>query len=312
LHIILVSNRLAKARTFTLTPRRLLLAVFGLILTVLTLSTLVSYITVRHAADIRLPLLKDIVRLVTLEDSQRSQEYLKENLRVMAVKLGEMQAQMMRLDSLSARLADMTGIRPQEVSKPEPGRDGRGGPLLAASDMNESQLQAAVDAMTAQVENRTDILSVIESRLFEERVRKNLLPTSLPVDVQWNASAFGWRIDPFTGQRAMHEGVDFPAEVGTPIKAAAAGVVVNVEHHSDYGNVVEIDHGNDLTTRYAHASKALVKVGDVVKRGQLVAEVGSTGRSTGPHLHFEVRFKGAAQNPNQFLNQARANTYAHR
>lgn len=102
----------------------------------------------------------------------------------------------------------------------------------------------------------------------------------------------------------MHEGIDFSAPPGTPIRAAAAGIVVAAERHPFYGNMVEIDHGNDLVTRYAHASKLLVKEGALVKRGQKVAEVGSTGRSTGPHLHFEVRFKGAAQNPNRFLQNA--------
>jgi murein DD-endopeptidase MepM/ murein hydrolase activator NlpD len=102
----------------------------------------------------------------------------------------------------------------------------------------------------------------------------------------------------------MHEGIDFIAETGTPIVAAAAGIVVTSEFHPQYGNVIEIDHGNDLLTRYAHASKLLVKHGAIVKRGQKIAEVGSTGRSTGPHLHFEVRYKGAAQNPSRFLRNA--------
>jgi Membrane proteins related to metalloendopeptidases len=100
------------------------------------------------------------------------------------------------------------------------------------------------------------------------------------------------------------QGIDFIAETGTPIVAAAAGIVVTSERHPQYGNLIEIDHGNDLITRYAHASKLLVKQGALVKRGQKIAEVGSTGRSTGPHLHFEVRFKGAAQNPNRFLQNA--------
>ena len=105
----------------------------------------------------------------------------------------------------------------------------------------------------------------------------------------------------------MHEGVDFPSEIGTKVVSAAAGIVVSAQYHPDYGNVIEIDHGNDLTTRYAHTARMLVKPGSVVKRGQLIAEVGNTGRSTGPHLHFEVRFRGIAQNPNRFLEQARDN-----
>ena len=104
----------------------------------------------------------------------------------------------------------------------------------------------------------------------------------------------------------MHEGVDFVATPGTGIRAAAAGVVISAERHPQYGNMVEIDHGKDLTTRYAHASKLLVKPGQLVKRGQKIAEVGTTGRSTGPHLHFEVRIRGLAQNPDRFLRMAQA------
>jgi murein DD-endopeptidase MepM/ murein hydrolase activator NlpD len=123
----------------------------------------------------------------------------------------------------------------------------------------------------------------------------------MPVDSGWSVSSFGWRIDPFTGQNAMHEGIDFIAGIGAPVFAAAAGVVIAAEHHSQYGKMVEIDHGNDFITRYAHASKLLVKRGELVQRGRKIAEVGSTGRSTGPHLHFEVRYRGVAQNPAKFL-----------
>jgi murein DD-endopeptidase MepM/ murein hydrolase activator NlpD len=123
----------------------------------------------------------------------------------------------------------------------------------------------------------------------------------MPVSAPYNASGFGRRVDPFTGQWAMHEGLDFLADYGMPIVAAAAGVVMFAGFHPQYGNMIDIDHGNDLVTRYAHASKLFVKEGDVVQRGRKIAEVGSTGRSTGPHLHFEVRFRGAPQNPTRFL-----------
>jgi murein DD-endopeptidase MepM/ murein hydrolase activator NlpD len=112
---------------------------------------------------------------------------------------------------------------------------------------------------------------------------------------------FGWRIDPFTGRSALHTGLDYQAGHGTPILAAAGGVVVTQEYHPAYGNMVEIDHGNDLITRYAHASKTLVKKGDLIKRGQKIAEVGTTGRSTGAHLHFEVLVQGIPQDPQKFL-----------
>jgi murein DD-endopeptidase MepM/ murein hydrolase activator NlpD len=127
------------------------------------------------------------------------------------------------------------------------------------------------------------------------------LPTQLPVSTGWYSSNFGWRIDPFTGWNAFHEGMDFMAAEGTAITAAAGGVVVYAGPHPQYGNMMEVDHGNGLVTRYAHASKLIANVGDVVLRGQKIAEVGNTGRSTGTHLHFEVRQWGAPQNPARFL-----------
>lgn len=164
-----------------------------------------------------------------------------------------------------------------------------------------------MDVMDVYALGQSDRLEFVESRLFSEKMRKSMLPTSEPVPGVVTGSGFGWRIDPVTGQRALHTGLDFPADVGTPVLAAAGGVVVAHEFHPAYGNMLEIDHGNDLITRYAHASRLLVKSGDIVKKGQIVAEVGSTGRSTGAHLHFEVWLAGIAQNPQTFLNAGSGN-----
>jgi murein DD-endopeptidase MepM/ murein hydrolase activator NlpD len=305
-HIILVSDRLATARSITLTWRHVLMFMGAMFASVLVLSSLFSYVTVRHAAEIRLPFLQDLLRSVNAEESQRSKDFVRENLNAMAVKLGEMQAQLLRLDTIGERLAGIAGVRPQELKAFETKADGRGGPLVQPTAMTSTDLQRAVDALATQLEAKSDAISMIESQMLEDRIRKSLLPTSLPVDAQWNASTYGWRVDPFTGERAMHEGADFVALPGTSINAAAAGVVISAERHPQYGNLVEIDHGKDLTTRYAHASKILVKPGQLVKRGQKIAEVGSTGRSTGPHLHFEVRIRGLAQNPDRFLRMAQA------
>ncbi|MFY9327228.1 MAG: M23 family metallopeptidase [Georgfuchsia sp.] len=304
MHIILVSNRLATAKTITITPRLLLGFAAGFVVLIFGLSSLFSYVTVRHAAEIRLPFLQDLVRDTTKEDSRRRSEYMRENLKMMAIKVGELQARLVRLDSIGERMANLVGIKTQEL-KTTKQVVGSGGPLIKATPLSADELQQTLAALTREVETRSDTLALLDSRLFDERVRKRMLPTTLPVEAQWSASGFGWRIDPFTGERAMHGGVDFPAEIGSKVVSAAAGIVVSAKFHPDYGNMVEIDHGNDLTTRYAHLSHMLVKAGSVVKRGQQIAEAGNTGRSTGPHLHFEVRFRGVAQNPNRFLEQAR-------
>lgn len=314
MHLILVSDRLATAKTISLTPRHLIGALALLTAMVIGLASLFSYLTVRHAAEIKLPFLQDLLRSVTAEETRRSSEFVRENLNVMAVKLGEMQAQLTRLDTIGQRLAGFAGVSQQDLKAVENTalRDGRGGPLLQPTEVNPKDLKSALEILERQVEVKTDTLTLIESQLLEDRIRKNLLPTTLPVDANWNASAFGWRYDPFTGSRAMHEGVDFVATIGTPIMAAAAGVVISAEFHPDYGNLIELDHGKELTTRYAHASKLLVKPGMFIKRGQKIAEVGTTGRSTGPHLHFEVRVRGLPQNPDRFLRLAQNQTLARR
>lgn len=304
MHIILVSDRLATARSITLTWRHLVAAAAAMFFSVLLLSSLFSYVTVRHAAELRLPFLQDLLRAMNAEESEKSKDFVRENINAMAVKLGEMQAQLLRLDTMGERLAAMAGVKVQDLKAVEARADGRGGPLVSPSAMSSTELQRAVDALAKKVEAKSDAISMIESQMLEDRIKKSLLPTSLPVDAQWNASAYGWRLDPFTGERAMHEGVDFVAMPGTAIHAAASGVVLASERHPQYGNLVEIDHGNDYSTRYAHASTIAVKAGQVVRRGQKIAEVGSTGRSTGPHLHFEVRYKGAPQNPSRFLEHA--------
>jgi murein DD-endopeptidase MepM/ murein hydrolase activator NlpD len=224
---------------------------------------------------------------------------------MMAIKLGEMQAQLSRLDALGERVQGLSGVPPQEFNfKQPPG--GQGGamsknPATPPHAMNMSELQKSLNSFETDIGRRSDYMNVVETALMSDKIKARLLPTMQPVNVLYNSSSFGWRIDPFTGFNAFHEGLDFPAPIGTPIFAAAAGVVVAAEFHPDYGNMLDIDHGNDIMTRYAHASVLYAKVGDIVKRGQHIADIGTTGRSTGPHLHFEVRIKGAAQDPRKFL-----------
>lgn len=302
MQIILVSNHMPTARSITLTSRHLILAITALVVTVLALSSMFSYLTVRHAAEIRLPFLQDMLRNISLEEAARTRDLVRDNLANMAARLGQMQGQLMQLDSLGERLAGMAGIKVKDLGPAAAQGDGRGGPLLRPGSLDAQTLQRALDELARQVETRSETLATLESRLLDERIRNNMLPTSPPVIDGVRSSGFGWRADPFTGQPEMHEGIDFSAAPGTPIYAAAAGIVKSVERHPQYGNVVDIDHGDELLTRYAHASLILVKEGEFVKRGQHIAAVGNTGRSTGPHLHFEVLLKGVPQNPARFLD----------
>lgn len=239
-----------------------------------------------------------VARVVTQGDVDAKNLYMRENLDVMAKRLGEMQARMMQIESLGERVAGLAGLSPADFQV----KPGAGGALVAGRPLNAGDMDQAMTQLEQASGSRIDWLTAVESRLFDQKIQRSLVPTQEPVNGGRVGSPFGFRIDPITGRSALHTGLDFPADTGTPIYAAAGGVVVVQEFHHAYGNMVEIDHGNQLITRYAHASAVHVKVGDVVKRGQRVADVGSTGRSTGPHLHFEVWVSGVPQDPRRFLD----------
>jgi murein DD-endopeptidase MepM/ murein hydrolase activator NlpD len=300
--VILISNRLAKARSLTLSLRHVFATVVLAVAALVCLTGITYWLSLRFAVDLKIPLVTQLVLATQKGETERSREFMQQNLNAMAVKIGEMQAQLSRLDALGERLAALAGFKPQEFRFSEtPGLGGAQSTSMPPQNLTLTQFNEQVAMLSRQMENRTDQLGVLEAQLFEQAVKKKAMPTMMPVSAPFNASGFGYRIDPFTGQQAMHEGIDFITDVGTPVVAAAGGVVQFAGFHPQYGNMIDIDHGNDLVTRYAHLSKVLVKEGDLLQRGRHIADSGNTGRSTGPHLHFEVRFRGAAQNPSKFL-----------
>ncbi|MGV3740939.1 MAG: M23 family metallopeptidase [Burkholderiaceae bacterium] len=303
MQVILLHSRFTQAKSLTLTGRHLILLACAFTATVIVGAVLLHYLVFRIGVGSNLPFFKDLAPALVQSDQEKKDRYVKENLTAMAVRLGEMQAQLMRLDALGERVQGLAGVKPQEFNFKE--MPGRGGAEPGMSDMSHAltmnEFQLALDAMSRDIQYRSDYLNVVETSLMQDKIRFKFLPTIQPVNVGYNASGFGQRLDPFSGQNAAHKGIDFAAPVGTPIVAAAGGVVIASEYHHQFGNMLEIDHGNDIVTRYAHASKLLVSVGDIVRRGQHVADIGSTGRSTGAHLHFEVLVKGVQQNPHKFL-----------
>ncbi|HEU0201185.1 MAG TPA: M23 family metallopeptidase [Burkholderiaceae bacterium] len=306
MQIIFVDRRLARARTIDVTPRLLAGGMVGLAAAVLLAVIGLYVVTFRAAAHIRVPIVHDIVAYVMRDEVARNEQFVRDNLSALARRIGEMQAQLLRLDAVGARVSKLAGIRPEEFNFRE--LPGRGGAEIAGRAMTVDDMQTELDRISNSVANRQDYLDVIESELMSANVRRTLLPQNTPLSEGFVGSGYGMRTDPFTGQMAMHAGVDFAAPSGTPIFAAAGGVVATAELHSVFGNMVRIDHGNNLVTLYAHASKLMVKAGDIVRRGQKIAEVGSTGRSTGPHLHFEVHVKGVAQNPSKFVAAQKGNS----
>ncbi len=302
MQIILISDRLARARSVHMSAAHLVGTALAALVLLCAATASLYWLTLRYAAEIRLPVLQRLVAAAQEAKSERERVFVQQNLNSMAMKLGEMQAQLTRLDALGERLSALAGIRPQEFRFAEtPARGGAAPTLLAPQNLSLGDFSEKLLALSREVESRNDMLGVLEAQLFEQAVKKKMIPTMMPVKGPYNSSSFGRRLDPFNGEWAMHEGIDFIADMGSPIVAAASGVVIFSGFHPQYGYMIDIDHGNDLVTRYAHLSKLFVREGDVILRGRKVALSGSTGRSTGPHLHFEVRFRGAPQNPAKFL-----------
>jgi murein DD-endopeptidase MepM/ murein hydrolase activator NlpD len=304
LNIILVSGAAARARTITLDWRHVAVGCIALLVVFVAFTLAFNFVTLRYAAAIQHPWLQAIVLADQRAEALRTQEKVQGHLNAMAVRLGELQARMLRLDGLGDRLAKAAGLKPQELQAGQaPGRGGAESDR-PARNLSVQEFTDLLERLARQVNDRTDQLGVLEALLVEDSANRKFLPTLQPVVDGWYSSNFGYRIDPFSGQQSFHEGIDFPADPGTPIVAAASGLVVESGWHPQYGKIIQIDHGNGLVSRYAHASQLGVKEGDLVVRGQQIGAVGSTGRSTGPHLHFEVRLNGVPQNPVRFLGKS--------
>jgi murein DD-endopeptidase MepM/ murein hydrolase activator NlpD len=303
MNIILVSDNLAKSRVITLSQHQVVTVGIGFVALMLVFGSILYAVTMRYAVDLKNPYLQSLLSTLYRQEAAKNEGVLRDNLNAFAAKLGEMQARLMRLDAFGARLVKVAGLKPGEFDFSEP--PGRGGALPSAlpqRELSASEFTGFLNQTSRWLDDRSDKLGVLDGILMDQRLKKKALPTVMPVTVGFYSSNFGYRIDPFTGRSTLHEGIDFVAPKGTPVAAAAGGVVVGSEVHPEYGNMIEVDHGNGLTSRYAHLSRRLANVGDVVLKGQTIGEVGSTGRSTGSHLHFEVRnSQGAALNPKKFL-----------
>ena len=298
MQIILLHPRMTQARSITLAPRHIALFLAAFTLAVLLAAGMLYYLLTASGIMAKLASRPQ----VAAAQLPRTDPQMKQNLTQMATRVGELQAQLVRLDALGERVQGLAGVRPEEFNFRE--KPGRGGAETSATRMPElgvQEFQQMLDVLARDIEHRADYLNVVESALMRDRVQARLLPTSQPVMVGYNASSFGWRFDPFNGRSTFHEGIDFAAPTGTPIAAAAGGVVVTSEYHHQFGNMLEVDHGNGIVSRYAHASRLLARVGDIVRRGQHIADIGATGRSTGAHLHFEVLVSGVPQDPSKFL-----------
>lgn len=236
-------------------------------------------------------------------DVEKLREEARENLNAFSVRLGQLNAHVIRLDALGDRLTRMARLDEGEFSFDN--SPAQGGPELLDDVEAESlpNLVSSLESLALQIEDREQQLTVLENLLMNRNLQDQVVPAGRPITKGWLSSYFGVRTDPFTGKRARHYGLDFAGTIGGEVVAVGAGVVTYSGPRYGYGNMVEINHGNGFVTRYAHNKENLVEVGDVTRKGQQIALMGSSGRSTGPHVHFEVLQNGKVVNPLQYIQE---------
>jgi len=228
-----------------------------------------------------------------------------DTLDALAIRIAQMNARVIRLDALGRRLTDMAELEDGEFNfDSDPALGGPEEPMAAGSNVAVPAVVDAMQSLNDQLSSREAQLNVLESVLMNQNLKERVYPQGRPVGSGWISSYFGKRTDPFTGKPANHTGVDFAGKMGAEIIAVADGVVTWASDRYGYGIMVEINHGSGYSTRYAHNSENLVSVGDEVKKGQVVALMGETGRATGPNLHFEVLHNGSRVNPVKFIRES--------
>ncbi|MFT5115272.1 MAG: murein DD-endopeptidase MepM/ murein hydrolase activator NlpD [Parasphingorhabdus sp.] len=240
------------------------------------------------------------------EEIARTREEIRDRLNSLGLKFGQLQAQTFRLEAMGQRLTQLADVDPTEFNFHQaPGVGGVNPDGSPQESYEYPEFLAMLDQLQLKLQFDENGLSVLESLLMDQKNNQTMFPDAWPVKGGWISSLFGYRNDPFSGKKAFHAGVDIAGSSGSLIQAAASGIVVQSGKRSGYGNSVKIKHANGYTTLYAHAASVLVKLGEKVIKGQPVATVGSTGRSTGPHLHFEVLKDSRRVNPKKFLQAAR-------
>ena len=232
-----------------------------------------------------------------LQDMRRDAQT---DVSALASKIGTIQGHIIRLDAAAGRLISEANLDPLEFDFGKP--PALGGPAPAKLTAPSWQrLLANVEALSGEIDLREERLNALESLLLDQQLQNDMRPGGRPLDSGWMSSGYGYRTDPVSGMREFHSGIDFAGKLGTEVKAVGAGVVTWAGERWGYGNMVEITHGNGYITRYAHNSKSMVRIGDKVAKDEPIALVGSSGRSTGPHVHFEVLSGDKIVNPREFI-----------
>ena len=227
------------------------------------------------------------------------------NINALAVRLAELQAASTRLDALGERLVLLGKLDPEEFGFNQPAAVGGPEMIINGGHSSSSDIDQAISRLSQVLNSQFARLDALQLLLHDRNLEHERTPAGWPVSSGWISSGFGERNDPFTGKKTRHEGVDFAGIKGSEVVAVASGAVIWSGSRPGFGKLLEIDHGNGYVTRYAHNDKLLVKAGDGIVAGQEIAKMGSTGRASSPHVHFEVLYKGKAVNPNKFVKQMR-------
>lgn len=302
---IIVDNHSGKARSFTANGFLLGLTFLSLI----GFPAAAGYLSYRHGMG-EAALTNEMVgkwRLV-LKDQEREIDDAKRdaenNLEASALRLAQLQARIVRLDALGERLTDVAGIEEGEFdfSSPPP----MGGPEVTdgAVARGAPDYLKELGRLADDIDSREQQLGVLETLFVNRKIQNEAFIAGRPVIKGWMSSRYGMRIDPITGKRAAHNGVDFAGKHGSDVVSVAAGIVVFAASRNGYGKMVEINHGGGFSTRYGHHDMLKVKVGDIVKKGQVIGAMGSSGRSTGPHVHYEVYKNGRVVDPSSYVQRA--------
>lgn len=241
---------------------------------------------------------------VQSRDVEYAQRDARDNLEASAIRLAKLQARIVRLDALGERLTTLAKLKEGEFDFSRP--PGLGGPELPyeGAAYTPPDYMQVLDQLAKDIENRQQQLGVLETLLVNRKLQSDVFLAGRPVNKGWMSSRFGPRNDPITGKRAWHNGVDFAGSEGDEVVTVAAGVVVYAGPRSGYGRMVEVNHGSGFTSRYGHHKELIVKVGDIVKKNQVIGLMGSSGRATGPHVHFEVFKNGRAVDPSSYIHRA--------
>ncbi len=302
MNLIIIKQTKTDTKNYQFTGRSF--AFFGLLIAVSTFS-LAGYIGY-YIAEQQQPKKYVTKWQDELNEQQKAlaslESFSNTRVNVLTNRIGSMQVQLNRINALGSRLLTMANIDSKEFDFNAQVAHGSGPPSNINSKIEITELSDFIGVVEKQFASRELQLSILEELILSKHLESEILPSGQPIKKGWLSSRYGMRTDPFSGKRTMHKGVDFAGKRGSDVLTVASGVVTWAGKRYGYGQLVEINHGNGYVTRYGHNQEIVVKEGDSVLKGSVISKMGSSGRSTGPHVHFEVLKKGRQINPEKFLS----------